>query len=222
MASEVEETALLQRCLTYAAAQKRDKLTAYQSIYCIAQLEILELFWCGTSCGWKFSRSTVACWRLGYPLWPLSACVLRCARLGALSACGAADFSFFALLVDASSSDAMKFKATFSEVGVGWLEKRFLPCFEKLAAKVELTVLLLPQSVHIIYDAKPSNGPEIHVDCEWRRARDAYRTGLSPAPRSRGGGAVQRVQAAERAQQHDCVRGGRGRAAPRARRAVGL
>lgn len=59
----------------------------------------------------------------------------------------------------------MRFKATFSEVGVGWLEKRFLPCFEKLAPVVQLTVLLLPQSAHLIYDAKATGGPEVHVDC---------------------------------------------------------
>ena len=60
----------------------------------------------------------------------------------------------------------MKFKAAFSEVGAGWLEKRFLPAFEKLspARGVELVLLLTPSSVHLIHDAKANGGPEIHAD----------------------------------------------------------
>ena len=60
----------------------------------------------------------------------------------------------------------MKFKARFSEVGAGWLEKRFLPAFEKLSPSkgVELVLLLTPETVHLIYDAKAQGGPEIHAD----------------------------------------------------------
>jgi len=60
----------------------------------------------------------------------------------------------------------MKFKASFSDVGVGWLEKRFLPAFEKLAPSrtVELIVLLTPLTVHFIHDAKALGGAEIHAD----------------------------------------------------------
>jgi hypothetical protein len=60
----------------------------------------------------------------------------------------------------------MKFRASFSEVGVGWLEKRFLPAFEKLAPGRPLTVavLLTPESVYLIYDGKAAGGPEIHAD----------------------------------------------------------
>ena len=57
----------------------------------------------------------------------------------------------------------MKFRATFSEVGVGWLEKRFLPAFEKLSS-AEVTVLLTPDSVHFIHDAKALGGAEVHAD----------------------------------------------------------
>ena len=65
-----------------------------------------------------------------------------------------------------SSHALMKFKAAFSEVGAGWLEKRFLPAFEKLspARGVELVLLLTPSSVHLIHDAKANGGPEIHAD----------------------------------------------------------
>jgi|APGre2960657444_1045066.scaffolds.fasta_scaffold02172_4 hypothetical protein len=61
----------------------------------------------------------------------------------------------------------MKFKACFSDSGIGWLEKRFLPVFEKLAPSkggVELIVFLTPHSVHLIHDAKAAGGPEIHAD----------------------------------------------------------
>jgi len=61
---------------------------------------------------------------------------------------------------------AMKFRASFSDVGVGWLEKRFLPAFEKAAPgkALELCILLTPDSVFLIHDAKASGGPEIHAD----------------------------------------------------------
>jgi hypothetical protein len=60
----------------------------------------------------------------------------------------------------------MKFRACFSDVGVAWLEKRFLPAFEKASPgrTLELTLLLTPDSVFLIYDAKQSGGPEIHAD----------------------------------------------------------
>ena len=66
----------------------------------------------------------------------------------------------------------MKFKARFSEVGAGWLEKRFLPAFEKLSPSkgVELVLLLTPETVHLIYDAKAQGGPEIHADFVVRAA----------------------------------------------------
>ena len=57
----------------------------------------------------------------------------------------------------------MKFRASFSDVGVGWLEKRFLPAFEKLSS-AEVTVLLTPDSVHFIHDAKALGGAEVHAD----------------------------------------------------------
>ena len=60
----------------------------------------------------------------------------------------------------------MKFKACFSEVGIGWLEKRFLPAFERISSSrtVELIVLLTPLTVHFIHDAKALGGAEIHAD----------------------------------------------------------
>ena len=60
----------------------------------------------------------------------------------------------------------MKFRACFSDVGVGWLEKRFLPAFEKAAPgkALELVVMLTPDSVFLIHDAKALGGPEIHAD----------------------------------------------------------
>jgi hypothetical protein len=66
----------------------------------------------------------------------------------------------------------MKFKARFSEVGAGWLEKRFLPAFEKLspAKGVELVLLLTPETVHLIHDAKAQGGAEIHADFVVRTA----------------------------------------------------
>ena len=41
----------------------------------------------------------------------------------------------------------MKFKATFSSVGVQWLE-RFAPIFDKLGK--ELSVLFTPNSIHLV------------------------------------------------------------------------
>lgn len=60
----------------------------------------------------------------------------------------------------------MRFKACFSGVGVGWLLRRFLPAFEKLAhgRPLELTLLILPASVHLVYDGKAHSGPEAHAD----------------------------------------------------------
>lgn len=60
----------------------------------------------------------------------------------------------------------MKFRACFSDVGVAWLEKRFLPAFEKASPgrALELTLLLTPDSVFLIHDAKAAGGPEIHAD----------------------------------------------------------
>jgi len=68
----------------------------------------------------------------------------------------------------------MKFRACFSDVGVAWLEKRFLPAFEKASPgrALELTVLLTPDSVFLVHDAKALGGPEIHADFAVRaRAR---------------------------------------------------
>ena len=81
----------------------------------------------------------------------------------------------------------MKFKARFSEVGAGWLEKRFLPAFEKLSPSkgVELVLLLTPETVHLIYDAKAQGGPEIHADFVVRAAREwkLCRSAVFRAPR---------------------------------------
>jgi hypothetical protein len=76
------------------------------------------------------------------------------------------------LLLPPTWPDAMKFKARFSEVGAGWLEKRFLPAFEKLSPSkgVELVLLLTPETVHLIHDAKAQGGAEIHADFVVRTA----------------------------------------------------
>jgi hypothetical protein len=79
-------------------------------------------------------------------------------------------------------ADALLNCTSRSDVGVGWLEKRFLPVFEKIAPSrcVELTVLLTPTTVHFIYDAKALGGAEIHADFLARgsRARSACRRTL--------------------------------------------
>lgn len=43
----------------------------------------------------------------------------------------------------------MRFGATLSQTGIGWLEKRFLPAFEKLGSK-ELALLLTPTFIHLV------------------------------------------------------------------------
>lgn len=43
----------------------------------------------------------------------------------------------------------MRFGATLSVAGLAWLEKRFLPAFEKLGSK-ELALLLTPTLVHLV------------------------------------------------------------------------
>ena len=48
----------------------------------------------------------------------------------------------------------MKFTANFSETGVGWLERRFLPAFEK-ASPHELSLLLTPTHIYL---ARPCPG----------------------------------------------------------------
>ena len=55
----------------------------------------------------------------------------------------------------------MKFRATFSSVGVQWLE-RFVPVFEKLGK--ELSVLLTPNTIHLVQDALATGGLELHAD----------------------------------------------------------
>ena len=55
----------------------------------------------------------------------------------------------------------MKFKATFSSVGVQWLE-RFAPIFDKLGK--ELSVLFTPNSIHLVQNHAESGGIEIHAD----------------------------------------------------------
>ena len=55
----------------------------------------------------------------------------------------------------------MKFRATFSSVGVQWLE-RFVPVFDKLGK--ELSVLLTPNTLHLVQDAVASGGLELHAD----------------------------------------------------------
>ena len=77
----------------------------------------------------------------------------------------------------------MKFRAAFSDVGVGWLERRFLPLFERLAPHRELLVALLltPDACHVIYDGKAAGGPEIHVDFAVRRARGRAGAGAGAA-----------------------------------------
>ena len=72
----------------------------------------------------------------------------------------------------------MKFRACFSDVGVGWLEKRFLPAFEKAAPgrPLELCILLTPDSVFLVHDAKALGGPEIHADFAVRPAAQHERS----------------------------------------------
>ena len=67
----------------------------------------------------------------------------------------------------------MKFRAEFSDVGCAWLEKRFLPAFEKISPgrPLELAILLTPDAVFLIYDGKAAGGPEIHADFAVRCAR---------------------------------------------------
>jgi hypothetical protein len=79
----------------------------------------------------------------------------------------------------------MKFRACFSDVGVAWLEKRFLPAFEKASPgrALELTLLLTPDSVFLIHDAKAAGGPEIHADFAVRPRALLFRAGGSAARR---------------------------------------
>jgi HUS1 checkpoint protein len=55
----------------------------------------------------------------------------------------------------------MKFRSTFSTVGVQWLE-RFVPVFEKLGN--ELTMLLTRNTIHLVQDAVSTGGLELHAD----------------------------------------------------------
>jgi HUS1 checkpoint protein len=65
----------------------------------------------------------------------------------------------------------MKFRATFSSVGVQWLE-RFVPVFEKLGK--EVTVLLTSNTVHLVQDAVVSGGLELHADLLKEEVFDEY------------------------------------------------
>lgn len=66
----------------------------------------------------------------------------------------------------------MKFRATFSSVGVQWLE-RFVPVFDKLGK--ELTVLLTPNTLHLVQDAVASGGLELHADLLKDEVFDEYK-----------------------------------------------
>lgn len=66
----------------------------------------------------------------------------------------------------------MKFRATFSSVGVQWLE-RFVPVFDKLGK--ELTVLLTPNTLHLVQDAVVSGGLELHADLLKDEVFDEYK-----------------------------------------------
>lgn len=55
----------------------------------------------------------------------------------------------------------MRFGATLSVAGLSWLEKRFLPAFEKLGSK-ELALLLTPEFVHLVR-APGSNEKEFNT-----------------------------------------------------------
>ena len=67
---------------------------------------------------------------------------------------------------------AMKFRATFSSVGVQWLE-RFVPVFDKLGK--ELSVLLTPNTLHLVQDAVASGGLELHADLLKDEVFDEYK-----------------------------------------------
>ena len=66
----------------------------------------------------------------------------------------------------------MKFRATFSSVGVQWLE-RFVPVFDKLGK--ELSVLLTPNTLHLVQDAVASGGLELHADLLKDEVFDEYK-----------------------------------------------
>ena len=66
----------------------------------------------------------------------------------------------------------MKFRATFSSVGVQWLE-RFVPVFEKLGK--ELSVLLTPSTLHLVQDHTASGGLELHADVLREEVFDEYK-----------------------------------------------
>ena len=66
----------------------------------------------------------------------------------------------------------MKFRATFSSVGVQWLE-RFVPVFDKLGK--ELSVLLTPNTLHLEQDAVASGGLELHADLLKDEVFDEYK-----------------------------------------------
>jgi hypothetical protein len=87
----------------------------------------------------------------------------------------------------------MKFSAAFSDVGVAWLEKRFLPAFEKLSGgrALEIAILLTPHSVHLVHDARAGGGPEVHADFAVRaRGGVGGRAAARVAARARGVGAA--------------------------------
>ena len=66
----------------------------------------------------------------------------------------------------------MKFRASFSSVGVNWLE-RFVPVFDKLGK--ELSVLLTPNTVHLAQDHVVSGGLELHADLLREEVFDEYK-----------------------------------------------
>lgn len=66
----------------------------------------------------------------------------------------------------------MKFKASFSSVGVNWLE-RFVPIFDKLGK--ELSVLLTPNTLHLIQGHAVSGGLELHADLLQEEVFDEYK-----------------------------------------------
>lgn len=66
----------------------------------------------------------------------------------------------------------MKFKGSFSSVGVNWLE-RFVPIFDKLGK--ELSVLLTPNTLHLIQGHTVSGGLELHADLLQEEVFDEYK-----------------------------------------------
>lgn len=66
----------------------------------------------------------------------------------------------------------MKFKGSFSSVGVNWLE-RFVPIFDKLGK--ELSVLLTPSTIHLIQGHTVSGGLELHADLLQEEVFDEYK-----------------------------------------------